>query len=324
MRMKSVGGPWFLALGHLDSLCALVWPLEDVHGALVPTKDETHNFHVHFIDDLQNWEAQKVKWRSPVAAMLDKRSPRALADGPAQLHAHKVGKPCSILIASAERGFAGVPLPALLAYLDGKKVVNDNRASEIHIVELALKTVLPDADEKHILALLALRHVRFNPLSKSGFFTKDHVQEVFDDGDVAEMTRTADTFKCSAEYKDKVRAKTKEYVRAKRAAGPKEKKMSTAQRKLVPVSASREECVRFLPDCRGWAWKGYKDPSNNRWQFFNAMYGTVSRSWPGKGEYESMKEALVEVWKVSIQAEEVDNCPYEWLQAAVAESLAAS
>ena len=80
------------------------------------------------------------------------------------------------------------------------------------------------------------------------------------------------------------------------------------------MNTTREEASKFMPVGVHWSWRIYKDVRNSRWQVYNPMWGTISRSWPTRGELGALQDVLRETWRAAIELADEDECPYAWLQ----------
>ena len=77
-----------------------------------------------------------------------------------------------------------------------------------------------------------------------------------------------------------------------------------------PVTADREHAIRFMP-WSPWPWQLYKDPKNCRWQSYNKVHGTISRSWLLHGSFDALLMVLGWCWQQVMDAGIVDACPYK-------------
>lgn len=326
---------WFMSLGDLDRLCTLLWPMEvvgnDMRPVFTPSSSAAEPFDCVFVSDLATWRAQPVVWASPMkklapaasctatsAASSSSSSSASLLPAPSAMMsvfaggilAERKGDPTSIQVALAYRGFKGVNQADVLSLLQREKEVAAG-LSEFEIIWEAVCHWLSGQPETVMLEAMAQRRLKTLDLCKQGFFHEAGVAECFDSSDWVEVEKTTEaTAKGVKEFRHEFRHKVKEYHKSKKI-GKKKKKEKVI--KGEPANLTKDEAQKWMPPAHTWAWRCYKDLTNNRWAAYHALHGTVSRSWPARGELAALRLLLAEVWRQSIALGEAETCPYEWV-----------
>ena len=82
----------------------------------------------------------------------------------------------------------------------------------------------------------------------------------------------------------------------------------------VPLAAVRALLPSSKNDNYPWYWRVWKDTRNRRWQAHHGLIGSVSRSWPVRGERDAAIALLQECWQISYNLCEVSSCPWQELE----------
>lgn len=313
---------WQLCCGPVQGMAMLLYPLNSdgvflqmVHAPECKVGKYTHMWD--YCDDLSAWEAQPVRWVSPLSSLQAGAASGSRSENFAHsCRARMQGPPMKIVEAAANAGFRGLSVSELEKVAKEFGWALPATETELDVVRGCLGKALDSNDDDEIMRLCHLRIEK--SLVDDEFVDRGDVWDCVDETDMKEIEAHKDHVQKRKSYKRtyaewrSVRATkggaAKPPAPASGAASSGEGPRAPPRKAIANLNLA--EYKPFMPP--GWQLKVSR--WDNRYRTEHKHYKGTGRSWVARDEWTALMEVMHHAWSAH-SADFKKDKPVAWLQA---------